>query len=87
MIRYELGDMDYLEHRIDRIRKEFNNLLKKAGYVRQKEMVRVLETLMNTTVIKKEKQLLDQLLEGVLKESSSDTDIINYRDWLTGKLN
>ncbi|MFL5764938.1 MAG: hypothetical protein ACJ77K_13425 [Bacteroidia bacterium] len=87
MIRYELQDMDYLEHRIERIRKEYSTLLKKKEYERQKEMVKVLEVLMNAGSIKKEKQLLSQLLDGALKESSSDTDIINYRDWLKGKLN
>jgi hypothetical protein len=87
MIRFELNDFDYLEHKSERIRKDYGALLRKPEYSRQKEMIRVLELLMNTGSIKKEKQLLVQLLDGVLKESSSDTDIINYRDWLKGKLN
>jgi hypothetical protein len=86
LIRYELKDFDYLEHRIDRIRKDYAALLKKKEYGRQKEMIGVLEILMNAESIKKAKKLLSSLLETSLNESSSDTDIINYRDWLKNKL-
>lgn len=88
MIRYELGDFDYLEHKSERIRKEYAVLLKKEEYVRQKEMVKVIEKMMNADGIKKNKQLLKEinvLLDGEMLKSSSDSDIINYSDWLKTK--
>ncbi|HEY0030762.1 MAG TPA: hypothetical protein VGC65_08385 [Bacteroidia bacterium] len=88
MIRFELEDFDYLEHKSERIKKDYAGLLKKEEYVRQKKMIAVLELLMRSDGGKKEKQLfMEQLLNGVLKRSSSDLDIINYSDWLKTKIN
>ncbi len=90
MIRFELNDYDYLEHKSDRIRKEYSVLLKKEEYVRQKHLIVVIEKMMKSDRIKKNKQLLKEinmLLDGIMLNSSSDTDIINYSDWLKMKVN
>ena len=89
MIRYELNDFDYLEHKSERIRKEYSTLLKKDEYVRQKQMVLVIDKMVKSDGVKKNKQLLKEintLLDGILLNSSSDTDIINYSDWLKMKV-
>ncbi len=89
MIRYELNDFDYLEHKSERIRKEYSTLLKKEEYVRQKQMVLVIDKMVKSDGIKKNKQLLKEinaLLDGIMLNSSSDTDIINYSDWLKMKV-
>lgn len=89
MIRYELNDFDYLEHKSERIRKEYSTLLKKEEYVRQKQMVLLIDKMVKSDGIKKNKQLLKEintLLDGILLNSSSDTDIINYSDWLKMKV-
>ena len=88
MIRYELNDFDYLEHKSERIRKEYISLLKKDEYVRQKQMVLLIDKMIKSDGIKKNKQLLKEinvLLDGIMLNSSSDTDIINYSDWLKMK--
>lgn len=90
MIRYELNDFDYLEHKSERIRKEYAALLKKEEYTRQKQMVLVIDKMVKSDGIKKNKQLLKEinvLLDGILLNSTSDTDIINYSDWLKAKVN
>lgn len=87
MIRLELKDFDYLEHKSERIQKEYAGLLKKEEYARQKTMISLIKSGLEPGGIKKEKQLVQQLLNGLLKESSSDTDIINYSDWLKMKIN
>lgn len=90
MIRYELNDFDYLEHKSERIRKEYSVLLKKEEYVRQKQMVLLIDKMVKSDGIKKNKQLLKEintLLDGIMLNSSSDTDIINYSDWLKMKVN
>lgn len=89
MIRYELSDMDYLETKAERIKKEYAVLLKRPEYNRQKQMIVTIEGLMRSEGIKKDKQLLkqiNQLLNGTMAESSTDTDIINYGDWLKAKI-
>jgi hypothetical protein len=88
MVRYELNDFDYLEHKAERIRKEYALLLKKSEYARQKQMVNILEMMIRSGGIKKDKQLLKQvhlLLNGVMGGSTTDNDIINYGDWLKVK--
>lgn len=90
MIRYELNDFDYLEHKLLRVKKDYMSLLKKEEYVRQKQMVLLIEKLVKSDGIKKNKQLLKEinaLLDGIMLDSSSDTDIINYSDWLKAKVN
>lgn len=90
MLRYELGDVDYLEHRLERVKKEYAALLKGGEYARQKCMLQVLELLGKANEpLKKEKQLQKQLSRSLEKEllgSSTDSDIINYTDWLKNKL-
>ena len=89
MIRYELNDIDYLEHKLLRIKKEYSVLLKKEEYARQKQMIFLIDKMVKSDGIKKNKQLLKEintLLDGILLSSSSDTDIINYSDWLKMKI-
>lgn len=89
MIRYELNDFDYLEHKSERVRKEYQTLLKKEEYVRQKQMIVVIDKMMKSDGVKKDKQLLkdiNMLLGGIMMKSSSDSDIINYSDWLKMKI-
>ena len=89
MIRYELNDFDYLEHKLLRVKKEYLSLLKKEEYNRQKQMVLLIDKMVKSDGIKKNKQLLKEintLLDGILLSSSSDTDIINYSDWLKMKI-
>lgn len=89
MIRYELSDFDYLEHKSERIKKEYKDLLKRTEYGRQKQMIRLIECMVGSSGIKKDKQLLNEinmLLDSMMKESTSDTDIINYSQWLKMKI-
>ena len=89
MIRYELGDFDYLEHKAERVKKEYLSLLKNAEYNRQKQMMLIIDLMIKSDGIKKDKRLLkqmDELLNGELKSSTTDSDIINYGDWLESKI-
>jgi len=88
MIRFELNDFEYLEHRSEQVKKDFYKLLKKKEYDRQKQMIGIIELIMRSEGTKKDKPLLkqiDQLVNGIIKDSSTDTDIINYADWLKAK--
>lgn len=85
MIRYELEDHEYIQSRLQRIKKEFSSLLKVAAYNRQRQMLNIIELLVMQGKAQKTKQLkkLIQLLVRSSVESSSDSDLINYSDWLS----
>lgn len=86
MIRYELKDYDYLEHRTERLKKEYKNIIGKAEYRNQFQMIAILEKMMVTENVKKDKELIKQI-NGIINEKqlSQDSDIINYAGWLKKK--
>jgi hypothetical protein len=87
MIRYELKDHDYLEHKTERLRKEYKQLLKKAEYRHQWQMIGILEKMNVSQNISKEKTLIKQINALITeKEHSQDSDIINYSNWLKKKM-
>lgn len=87
MIRYELNDFDYLEHRIERLKKEYKNLLRQTGYKNQLQMIAIIEKMLHTSVISKDKALVKQINVLIAdKENAGDSDIVNYGNWLREKL-
>jgi len=90
MIRFELKDFDYLEHKTERIKKEFKNILKLPEYKKQVLMINVISKMIFSDNYKKEKSIVN-LINEVLRLSeasdSGDADIVNYPDWLKSKLN
>jgi hypothetical protein len=89
MIRYELGDTDFISHRMMQLRKDHSQLLSQKEYSRQKAMLKLFERLCENEDIRKNKQLQDEIRQLLVKEvadSSTDNDIINYRDWLKSKI-
>ncbi|HEX8515395.1 MAG TPA: hypothetical protein VF868_04290 [Bacteroidia bacterium] len=86
MIRYELNDHDYLEHKTGRLKKEYKLLLKKPEYKHQWQMIAVIEKLNLSPNIKKDKALLKQVQAFITeKEHSQDSDIVSYSNWLKKK--
>jgi hypothetical protein len=86
MIRYELKDHDYLEHKTERLKKEYRIILKKPEYKHQWQMISILEKMINTESIKKNKTLLKQVNMLIAeKEQSQDSDIVSYANWLKKK--
>lgn len=87
MIRYELKDFDYLEHRTERLKKDYKTILKKPEYKHQIQMIGIIEKMMNAESIKKDKSLVKQIQVLIAeKENEQDADIVNYANWLKGKL-
>ncbi|TND10662.1 MAG: hypothetical protein FD123_304 [Bacteroidetes bacterium] len=88
IIRYELGDFDILEHRIDQVRKEFADLLKTKSGKRHQDMIGIIAEMVTTASVKKEKKLMqkiDRLVSSANSEQANESDIINYNVWLTAK--
>lgn len=86
MIRYELNDHDYLERKIERLKKEYRQILKKPEYKRQVQMISILGKMIVTENIKKDPALLKQI-DALITEKAvvQDSDIVNYNSWLKKK--
>jgi tetratricopeptide (TPR) repeat protein len=87
MIRYELQDYDFLEHKIERLKKEYKTIINKPEYINQSRMIIILEKMMFSDNPKKDKVLAKQVNNMISEKGlSQDSDIINYAAWLTKKL-
>ncbi len=86
MIRYELKDIEYLEYRILKIRKDFKDLLRKEEFLKEKDFMALVPGLelagTNPKMINKIKLFIDNY--SVTNES--DTEIINYAIWVKEKI-
>lgn len=89
IIRYELGDFDFLEHRLHQTYKHYNNMLQKPEHETEKEFLNILKKMMFVTASGKEskKNLARQVIKFLRhrKQEEEDAEIINYKDWLTKK--
>jgi uncharacterized protein YlxW (UPF0749 family) len=86
-MRYEVGDIDVLERRIDQVRKDFSDQLKLKEGKKQKEVIDLVEKFPNNTNIVRDKTI-QKKIETFLNSYSSETgseDVINYHSWLGSK--
>jgi hypothetical protein len=85
MIRYELKDFDYLETKSARLKKEHRSLLQKDEFKLQFLMIAVLEKMIRSDNVKRDKPLLNLIQTIIDDDSRSDSDIISYGQWLKTK--
>jgi hypothetical protein len=88
MIRYELADFDFVEHKLEQIKKEFSSQLQKPGFARQQKMMAILKAMTASTSIKNDKPLLAQinkLLNAKHSAEEAQSDLLNYNEWLRAK--
>jgi hypothetical protein len=86
MIRYELRDLEYLDYRIQRIRKDFRDLLRLEEYVKEKEFLAIIPSLEvaggNPKLLKK----ITLFIDNYKVATDTDNEIINYGNWLNDKI-
>lgn len=89
IIRFELKDFDFLEYRIAQMKKDYAILFSNEENSREEEFVEIILTMMVTPEIEKNKTLLTRI-KNFMKQSGDkgidDTEMINYNNWLKGKL-
>jgi len=89
MMRFELKDFDFLEYRIDQLKKDYADLFDNPEHAREKEFVEIILQLMVVEDIEKDKKLF-QRINNFMKQNNDrnadDTEMINYNNWLQGKL-
>jgi hypothetical protein len=89
MIRLELQDFDYAEHKLEQVRKEFSGLLHKAEYVRQLRMMEIVHRMVTTVSYSKDRQfqqMVNKLLKARNSEEEAQNDLLNYNRWLRSKI-
>ncbi|MFI5148702.1 MAG: hypothetical protein ACHQRM_03150 [Bacteroidia bacterium] len=89
MIRFELGDFDFAEHKMEQIRKEFSVILSTAEYIRQLRMIELIQHLMRSSNPSKDRSLqplLNKLLKAKDSEEEAKNDLLNYNRWLKSKV-
>jgi hypothetical protein len=85
MVRYELKDLEYLDYRIRRIRKDYRELLKKEEYVKEKEFLNILSTMSFTRNMAAKDKKIKNFIQQFQSSGDSDDEIISYSNWLTDK--
>jgi hypothetical protein len=85
IIRYELGDFDVLERRLEQVKKEFAEQLRTRDGKRQQEMMAIITAMANNISVKKDKTL-QKKVKKLMSSGAAANDVINYNNWLEGKL-
>jgi len=85
LIRYELNDFDFIEHKTKRIQKDFPQIYNDPVYERDRTMMEIIIEMTETPSLKSNKKLIEKI-KGKILSQNSEGDIINYNDWLTSKV-
>ena len=85
-IRFELGDYDYVEKRLEHAQKDFVVLLANDDYWREREALGIIGEMMNTPSLRSDKALVARIKKLVDTEGYDEGDILRMRDWLRNKL-
>lgn len=89
IIRYELGDFDFLEYRIKQIKKDFKKNLQSPENERELQLIQIIEQLLNSTSIRNNKSLFSAIslfIENETNEQTAASEMINYKSWLSSKI-
>ncbi|MCK6650099.1 MAG: hypothetical protein L6Q66_10630, partial [Bacteroidia bacterium] len=85
IIRFELEDIDYLERKIDRVIKEYKQLLKRIEYKHQHSMIGLIRSMVVSDHFKKDKKVL-VLAKKLMDETiQNESNIVNYGNWIKNK--
>lgn len=85
IIRYELKDEEFLEKRIEQVKKEFSAQLKSREGKRHQEMLTLLSEFAAAENILRNKALQKKIKAFLDKQQNTVGDLINYNNWLRTK--
>lgn len=89
IVRYELSDFDFLEHRIQQIEKEYQKIILQKDFASEAELLAIIKKMILTSSLKSDKKLKEQINKFIKLTASrkqGDEDIIHYGNWLQKKL-
>jgi hypothetical protein len=85
MIRYELRDMDYVTYRINRMKKDFKEILKQEQFLKEKEFIYLISRMEHYGHEATFRKKLTEFLDKHKDTDGSDDEIINYSNWIKEK--
>ncbi|MBI3511660.1 MAG: hypothetical protein HY064_13445 [Bacteroidetes bacterium] len=88
IIRYELGDFDVLERRLEQVKKEFAEMFRTKEGKRHHEMIAILTAMYHSSSVRRDK-ILGKKIEKFIADRSGNSlanDVIDYNDWLHAKI-
>lgn len=85
IIRYELKDEEFLEKRIEQVKKEFSNELKTREGKRHQEMLNLLADFATADNVLRNKPLQKKIKAFLDKQQNTVGDLVNYNNWLRTK--
>lgn len=83
--RYELGQMDVLEYKMNRLNKEYKKLINDEDHYAEKEILEILKRMLNVAEIKNDPKLRDKMIafsDWTRKNNVEDGVIIDYGNWV-----
>ncbi|HWY37679.1 MAG TPA: hypothetical protein VNY73_03910 [Bacteroidia bacterium] len=90
MVRFELGDFDYIEQRITQLKKEFKKEFALPEFDTEVNFTKIISLLINTASAKADKRVVGAVSQFIVKlqetRPSEGESIINYADWLAEKI-
>jgi len=87
IIRFELGDYEFLEKRCVQVKKDFASVLRKKQYRRDLELIALVRQMSLSDDLKKDQALQKKLRRYLEKHGSDSTnDIIQYNAWIGSRL-
>ncbi|MEK6615922.1 MAG: hypothetical protein AABZ32_07405 [Bacteroidota bacterium] len=87
IIRYELLDFDYLETKITQVKRQFKKAFNDSENIREKEFLSILKRMIAVPALTRDKKLLSKIQRFFSsKIVLDDTELINYSNWLKGKI-
>jgi len=89
MIRVELKDFDVLEYKLRLVKKDFKSLLDSKENQRERDMLEVIESFMvegKGAKYRKAMNAAGRILNDKSMGESSDSEVLNYRNWLSEKV-
>jgi tetratricopeptide (TPR) repeat protein len=86
IIRFELQDIDTLERRLEQVKKEFADLFRTKDGRRQGEMTALISDMSKSTSVRRDKVLRKKIQKILNDTSGKGNDVIDYSNWLLGKI-
>lgn len=90
MIRFELGDLDFVEQRVSQLKKEFKKEFALPEFENEGQFLKIIISLVNTPLVRSDKKTLTMIKDFIAKLHKAgrgeEENIINYADWLASKV-
>lgn len=88
MVRFELEDFDFIESLLTKMKRDYREVLKEEGFLRQKLMTEILGKIIyadeqkNKSTSKK----INELIDSSEDSEAGDLDLVNYNIWIREKM-